>query len=337
MHTHIKSYPTQRKPFEDATASAAAAYDQAGDHYRAYADGNADDLYAFDSRYAYGDRQVWRVLEGLLVERRAAGAHAIRILDAGCGPGTWLRRLVGRAHELGFTEISARGFDIAGTQVRRARVLSHDLARLPSVHLVFEVGNMTRPLAESDASVDLCLCLYGVLNHASVANLPNVFDEFVRVTGGHFVTTVRAAGSTPTIFVDSLEKALHFEQDHGRDRCEVDLRDGRRIAFNSHLFTAAELRQLMAGRFDIETLRGLDLFHGRFAPDSRWNPSTLRRDPRFDGELDRLEEIYADDPSFMDRAAHLLLVANRAPCSSGGVTAAASSASLWTADHSTAP
>jgi SAM-dependent methyltransferase len=311
MHARIKPPPLSPTQPDDA-ASGAAAYDQAGDDYRSYADGDADDLFAFDSRYAYGDRQVWLVIEGLLAARRAAGARSIRILDAGCGPGTWLRRIVARAHELGFTEISARGFDIAGAQIRRARVLSHDLARLPGVRLTFEVGNMTRPFPESDGTVDLCLCLYGVLNHVSVACLPKVFAEFARVTGGHFVTTVRAAGSTPTIFVDSLEKAWRFEQDHLRNRCEVDLRDGRHVAFNSHLFTAGELRALAKERFDVETLRGLDLFHGRFSPDSRWNPPGLPCDRRLYDELDRLEEMYADDPSFMDRAAHLLLVARGA-------------------------
>ena len=336
QHARIKPHPLHRSVDDDATASAAAAYDEAGEDYRSYADGNAADLYAFDSRYGYGDRRVWRVLEGLLVERRAAGANTIRILDAGCGPGTWLRRLVSRAHELGFTTISARGFDIAGAQVRRARVLSHDLARLPGVHLTYEVGNMTRPFPEADGTVDLSLCLYGVLNHLSVASLPKVCAEFERVTRGHFVTTVRTAGSTPSIFVDSVEKARQFELDHNRNRCEVELRDGRHIAFNSHLFTAAELRALVADRFEIDEMRGLDLFHGRFAPDSRWNQKSLTYHQRLYDELDRLEEIYAADPSFMDHAAHLLLVARRSTGKERGAIRTLSSASSSRAESSTA-
>jgi hypothetical protein len=88
----------------------------------------------------------------------------------------------------------------------------------------------------------------------------------------------------------------------GVERCEVEMSDGRHIVFNSHLFAAAELRELAARRFDVDLVRGLDLFHGRFAPDRRWNPAGLRTDPRLYDELDRLEEMYCDDPCFMDRA-----------------------------------
>jgi SAM-dependent methyltransferase len=312
MRAGTKTLPQPRSQLEDPASCVATAYDEAGEDYRSYADGDADGLFAFSSRYAYADRQVWLALDRLVLEIRAAGARELRILDAGCGPGTWLRRLVSRAHDLGFTRISARGFDIAAAQVRRARVLSHELARLPGVELTFEVGNMTRRLAEKDGSVDLCLCLYGVLNHVSAANLPKVFDEFARVTRGHVVTTVRAAGSTPTIFVDRVEKARHFKLDHRNDRCVVELENGRHLAFNSHLFTADELRRLAGKHFDTTSLRGLDLFHGRFAPDARWNPATLHADRRLYDELALLEERYAADPSFIDRAAHILLVARRA-------------------------
>lgn len=312
MHTRIKRRPVERNSFEDTVSNAAAAYDEAGDDYRSYADGNAQDLYAFGNRYAFGDRHVWRILEDRLLAHRAEGAHSIRILDAGCGPGTWLRRLVARSHELGFTSITARGFDVAGAQIRRAQVLSRDIARFSGVDLRFEVGDLTRAVAEADSTVDLAVCLFGVLNHVPVSCLPNVCAELARVTAGHFITTVRAAGSTPSIFVDSMEKARHFEQDHRRNRCEVELRDGRHIAFNLHLFTAGELRALVANHFDVQVLRGLDLFHGRFTPDPRWNPSTLTSDRDLYDELGRLEELYSGDPRFIDRAAHLLLVAGRA-------------------------
>jgi SAM-dependent methyltransferase len=311
MRAGTKTLPQPSSQLEDPASCIATAYDEAADDYLSYADGDSKDLYAFESRYAYGDRHVWQTLDSILVERRRSGARSVRILDAGCGPGTWLRRLVARAHNLGFTQISARGFDIAALQVRRARLLSHPLTQLPGVELRFEVGNLTKPFAEADGSVDLSLCLYGVLNHVSVANLPKVLAEFARVTRGDFVTTVRAAGSTPTIFVDSVEKARHFKLDHRNDRCEVELENGRHLAFNSHLFTAMELRRLAAGRFAIGELRGLDLFHGRFAPDSRWNPENVGCDQRLFEELNRLEERYATDPRFIDRAAHILLVARR--------------------------
>ena len=290
----------------------ATAYSEAGDDYIAYADGDPTRLYSFDARYGYCDRQVWKTLARKLEERRASGASSIRILDAGCGPGTWLRRIVTHAQALGFSAIEARGFDIAQAQIQRARLLAGNLARLPGVSLTFELGDLAQPLPESDRSIDLCLCLYGVLNHLPVPSLPATFAEMARVTDGHLFATVRAIGSTPTIFVDSLDKASGFKQDHDRGRIEIDLRDGRHLALSAHLFSASEIKTLIDEPLEIEDLRGLDLFHSRFAPDPRWNPASLAAPHPLDQELARLEEIYARDPRFIDRAAHLFLVARRA-------------------------
>jgi hypothetical protein len=93
----------QPPPVEDT----ATAYNQAADAYIAYADGDPDQLFAFKGPHAYADRRVWSVLEAKLHALRATGATSIHILDAGCGPGTWLRRLVLAARALGFTTITA--------------------------------------------------------------------------------------------------------------------------------------------------------------------------------------------------------------------------------------
>jgi SAM-dependent methyltransferase len=292
-----------------ATDDVANIYNQAGDDYVSYADGDPSQPFAFDGLHAYADRCVWAALETKLVELRATGASSVRFLDAGCGPGTWLRRLVLRARALGFSSITARGFDIAQAQIKRARLAARNLSDLPEVNLTFDVADLADRLPESDASVDLTLCLYSALSHLPVTSLKDISTEIARVTSGHFITTVRPVGSTPTAFVDSVENVRRLKQDHVRDRCEIDLSDGRRLAFGFHLFTAAELRDRFSGCFDIEDLRGLDLFHCRFAPDMRWNPVRSLGDSRLADELERLEKAYAARPEFMDRAAHLLLVA----------------------------
>lgn len=122
---------------------------------------------------------------------------------------------------------------------------------------------------------------------------------------------MRSAGSAPTILVDSIEKARRFRHDNSRDQLEIELSDGRHIELGFHLFTASELRSAFADRLDIEDLRGLDLFHSRFAPDPRWNPASLEVDNQFADEIERLEEAYATRSGFMERAAHVLLVARR--------------------------
>ena len=309
VHAKIRSLSPLHAPRE--VMGVAAAYDHAGDDYLSYADGDPGQLYSFEGHYGYGDSCIWNLIDARLCELRADGATSIRILDAGCGPGTWLRRVVTRALDLGFDTIEARGFDVADAQLDLARGHSRQLAQAPGVTLRFEVGDLTRPLPEAIASVDLCLCLYGVLNHLPKARLPDVMAEFARVTRGCFIASVRSAGSTPSIFVDSIDHARSFHQDNVADRCDVELQDGRRVVLSMHLFTAAELRALVSRSFEIDDLRGLDLFHGRFSPDPRWNPPSLATD-QVERELQRLEEAYARTPGFIDRAIHLLLAARPA-------------------------
>jgi SAM-dependent methyltransferase len=283
-------------------------YDRAGDDYVAYADGDPKQLFSFNSLHAYADKCVWTHLDAQLRSLKAEGRTSVRILDAGCGPGTWLRRVIAHAHWLGFTEIVARGFDISEVQIAAAKKKSRAVARLPGVRLSFDVANLTTRLPEADKSADLTLCLYSVLSHLPAQAMPGVIAEFARVTRGHFIMTVRAIGSTPTIYVDAVEKARTFRQDHTHDRFTVEFANGGRMEMNSHLFSADELRKLVGAHFAIEDLAGLDIFHGRFAPDSRWNPASLAVDTALEAELARLEETYAHDGHLIDRANHLLLV-----------------------------
>jgi SAM-dependent methyltransferase len=305
-----RTHDPRRVIHGSASAVVAAAYNQSGADYIAYADGDPTDLFAFSGLHAYADRRIWALLEAKLTELRGTGASSIAILDAGCGPGTWLRRLVVRARELGFSTITARGFDVARAQVQRARLLARNLSGLSGVELTFDVADLMSELSEGDASVDLTLCLYSVLSHLPVASLPKISAEIARVTSGHFIATVRSVGSTPTVLVDSIEKARRFRHDNDRDQFEIELCNGHHIELSFHLFTASQLRSYFAGLFDIEDLRGLDVFHSRFAPDPRWNPD-IAVDHQFCDDLDGLEEAYATRSGFAERAAHLLLVARR--------------------------
>jgi hypothetical protein len=54
--------------------------------------------------------------------------------------------------------------------------------------------------------------------------------------------------------------------------------------------SATERRSYFAFHIDIEDLRGLDLFHNRFAPDPRRNPSSRMVVNQFSDKLERLEE-----------------------------------------------
>lgn len=289
-----------------AAIEAAFAYDLVSEDYLHYADGKADALFDFTSRYSYADSQIWRQIDAALFDLRAQGRSDIRILDAGCGPGTWLIRTVTRALGMGFRNIQARGFDISPEMVR----LAQDNAAFRGDYR-FEVGDLQKPLPEADASVDLTLCLYGVLNHLPVAEHDAAVRELVRVTSGHLFATVRTVGSLPTIYVDKIEKARTFRQDHAQDRFEVDMDDGRHISFTSHQFCADEFRALFTAYASNVHLMGLDVFHSRFCADPAWNPATLPDADLFERELCKLEERCSCEPAFMDRAAHILLHADR--------------------------
>ncbi len=287
----------------------AAAYNQAGARYASYADGAGGELYGFDGQYAFGDRVTWHEIDKALHQLRDSGTRALRLLDLGCGPGLWLRRTVARAADLGFEHISAHGLDLATDQIARARALGGELSSRYNIVLRYDVADICGPIPEPDGSIDLCLCLYGVLNHVSVDHQPAVLGEIARVTRGTLVATVRAIGSTPTIYVDNIAAARDFIQDNRADRMHVALGDGRHLSFDSHLFASAELTELVARWFAIEDLRGLDLFHGRFAEDKRFNPPSAEPSTGLLRELDRLEARYCHDPKFIDHATHLMLVA----------------------------
>ena len=304
-----RRHPTPVIPAEAPDRAIARAYNQAGDAYLTYADGDPANLFAFGGRYGYGDRTIWDLLDTRLQALHISGAETVRILDLGCGPGTWLRRVVTRARQLGFRHIIACGFDIAEDQVARARELSHSLCDRRGVELRFEVGDICERYPEADGSVDLCLCLCGVLNHLPAPALPGVLREVRRVTRGDFIASVRAIGSMPTVYVGAVEDARAFHQDNSNNRLEVEFQNGRRICLNSHLFTAAELRAVATAHFAIKDLFGLDLFHGRFAEDTRWNSGGCPPTVPFNDALNRLEKIYCRDTAFMDRATHLVLVA----------------------------
>lgn len=297
---------TNDAPCRDAV-EAALAYDSAGQDYFTYADGRADSLFEFTGQYDYADQLVWRQIDAALLALHAQGRRRIRILDAGCGPGTWLIRAATRARQLGFEHVEAEGFDISPEMIRLAR---ENAAFRGDCR--FTTGDLIEPIGQETDAVDLTLCLYGVVNHLPAETHAAVAAELARVTSGYLFVTARAVGSLPTIFVGSMASARSFSQDNRTDRFEVGLMNGTYLSFTAHLFSAAELKGLFDPHVPEADLLGLDVFHSRFATDRRWNPESLPYSTAFEQELCRLEERCAADPVFIDRAAHILL---RADCS----------------------
>ena len=138
----------------------AAAYDFAGPAYLAFADGDFESLFAFEGCHGYAGRLVWKQIDTALKDLLGRGERSIRILDAGCGPGTWLMRTETRAHALGFDRIEPTGFDICFEMIRLADENAALLGRYQ-----FRTGDLITPQPEETGTIDLMLCLYALLNH----------------------------------------------------------------------------------------------------------------------------------------------------------------------------
>jgi SAM-dependent methyltransferase len=287
----------------------ARAYDSAGRDYLAYADGDASQPFHFTSIYSFADREIWRRLDATLVRLAASGRKSISLLDAGCGPGTWLRRLVLRARELGFERVKAFGFDISPGMIALAKA-GASCIQDQAISMSFAVRDITEGPAFGNNEFDICLCLYGVFNHLPVKTHDEVAAELSRVTSDTLFVTVRTVGSQPTIYVDTMDHARSFHQDNVADWMEVDLDDGRHMSFTSHLFTSTDLQMLFQSHLSTTTMVGLDVFHSRFASNMHWNP-VIEDQEAFENDLDELERRYASDPHFINRAAHILLVGER--------------------------
>ena len=252
-------------------ASTASAYNAAGTDYLAYADGNAARLFDFDSFYSFADREIWRRIDHKLEQMATDGRRTLRVLDAGCGPGTWLKRVLVRARSLGFRDIELVGFDLSPAMITLARESIGALADNAAT-VALTTSDITQNLPFADRHFDICLCLYGVLNHIATAEHARVAAELARVTLDTMFVTVRTAGSLPTIYVDGLEQARAFHQDNDADWMDVDLTDGRHLGFPSHLFRSDEFKALFLPHLATVAMTGLDIFHSRFATNPTLEP-----------------------------------------------------------------
>lgn len=303
-----------RVPLEDVMSSVrqvAGAYDLAGDGFAAYADGDVNDALAFTGKYAFADGRVWTHLDRKLTELRQSGAHSVSMLDVGCGHNTWTCRLVLRARELGLSRIVVHGVDLSSVQIGQARLRSQALAALRGVHVDYDVADLTTRLPESDASVDLTLCLYSVLSHIPAQQMSFVAEELARVTRRHLIASVRTVGSMPSGIVADIEDICRLSLDHRRHQYDIELAGGRRERFYLRLFSAAEFSRCFDHAFDTQVLQGLDFFHHRFAADGRWNPREFALPASLEGDLQALEELFAANLAYTDHANHILYIGRK--------------------------
>jgi SAM-dependent methyltransferase len=294
----------------------ADAYDHVGHAYTRYADGEeADDPASAAVRSAHADTIVWQTLRTAIGELRDQGVSCLRVLDAGCGPGTWLTRIAADAHRQAL-DVEGVGFDISGGQLAIARerassLLANSTGR-SRPKLKFVEYSLTEPLPWPDGHFHMVLCNFAVLNHLPRAALPGAIGELCRVASDRVVATLRALASPPTACIVGPEQVYDLREDCARGELAVTLKDGTRHVLTFNLYSADTLRALFASEATILDLRAVDLFVSRFAPDARWTEVLVNRlagRPEFVQRLKDLEEPLCRLPGWIDHGTHVLVAA----------------------------
>jgi hypothetical protein len=233
------------------------------------------------------DWEVWRRLDDRLTALRHAGARDVSVLDAGSGTATWLWRFADRALALGFETITLQSIhsDASTVALIRAVMAAFDE---PSIRFCAERRDIAKPLPFRDRDFDVCLCLDGALNRVTPSALSRTAAELCRVTASNLLVTVRTIGGPRAESVEPGRQARN-------------------------LFNCEGLRALFAPHLAAVAMAGIDLFGGRFAVDETCRVPLRKSQEGFAEKLAWLEQNYASDPDFIDRAASILLTGEVGP------------------------
>jgi ubiquinone/menaquinone biosynthesis C-methylase UbiE len=305
--------PTRIKQIRSTQAcTTARAYDQVGEAYGAYADGHAADAGFSTSRFAHADNIVWDALRETIDELRGTGVATLRILDAGCGPGTWTARVAAYARRVRLS-IDAIGFDIAEGQLEIARRRMHRAATASANSRArFVTHNLADPLPWRDHEFHIVLCNYIVLNHLDRSALPGAIGELCRVANHRVIATLRAVASPVSACIIGTEHVSQYHHDRHSGELRLVLKDGSEHILTLNLYSAESLKALFGTRARIVDLRAVDLFLNRFQLDENWTAQLARALPGRAHVLRALreaEEQLCREPAWLDHGTHILLVA----------------------------
>lgn len=330
LNSHVFApSPRRFRRVNPATPRAiASAYDHVGGEYGSYADGDGlEDPSEGPSRFAHADAIVWETIRKTIDQLRGTGVSTVRVLDAGCGPGTWIRRIAAYAHRQGI-DVEATGIDISEGQLEIARGRAQSFkARHPDARwtLEFSHHDLAEPLPWPDGHFHMVVCNYVVLNHLPKSALARAVKELCRVATCRVIATVRALAGPATGCIIGTEKVREYHQDCGRGELKLALKDGTEHLLTFNIYSAETLRTLFSPHATIVDLRAVDLFLTRFAPDANWtgnlvNCMTGRQEVI--RKLQESQEALCRQPGWVDHGTHVLIIAqpNQAagrPCADG--------------------
>jgi SAM-dependent methyltransferase len=318
--THeLVSVPKIRSLNSSPEGQTASAYNYVGSDYSSYADGDGDkpnpEPAAAAYRFAHADTIVWQAVRSALDELRKSGASRVCVLDAGCGPGIWTRRIADYANHIGLVA-TVVGFDISTTQLEIARKETErylaGFSKGPKPTLEFQERDLSKPLPWAAGSFQLVLCNYTVLNHLSEHAVPAAIGELCRVSTGRVIATLRALGSAASACIIGMEHVRQYRHDPARGHLALTLDDGSQHRLPMKMYSAQALEAMFLPHADLVDLRAIDLFVNRFAADENWTSSLLDRlpeRPSFVEKLKEMEEGLCRLPGWIDHGTHVLVVA----------------------------
>lgn len=284
------------------------------DTYGEYADRRSAGLFSFEEGgFSEADSTTWNILCQFVRQimkrvRTQEGRNQLRILDMGCGSGTWLIRLACAFVQI---DIYATGMDPSARMIeltdeviaQAARDFDLDqLSEYLRKCIRFKKGDF-RSLEElEDSSFDLSLSLYSPLNHVPVTEIPDDVKNLLRVTKFICIASFCGLGSPPTVYACKLEEATSYKQDG--DFLWFKHKDGSDFLVESHLFTFGEVKSLFGPIERIVDCVGLDIFLSRFRCPSYWVPQTKGMWPN----VEHLELQLCRNPAWIDWARQVLAV-----------------------------
>lgn len=258
---------------------------------------------------------MWKAIRDAIDELSRSGVRSLRVLDAGCGPGTWLRRIAAYANSVGLV-FDAVGFDISKGQldIARRRVATCNVRGNWKIN--FLEHDLKRSLPWSDKHFHIVLSNYVVLNHLPRTALPGAIEELCRVSSHRVIVSVRSLASPPTGCIIGTEQVREYHQDCDRGELKILLKDGTEHRLTFNLYSAETLKALFAAHSRVVDVRAIDLFLSRFAPDANRTAQAVNGLPgrsEVMRKLKKIEEPLCRLPGWVDHGTHILVIAEPSP------------------------
>lgn len=279
--------------------------------YEIYADGRVtENLFDYENRsHGFADKKTMEKIEQQITKFLNNEKQTLKILDIGCGPGTWLRRIVDRFGISKGVKIECVGVDISETllYLAKERFEKYSVKNGGNINMKFQWTDLTETLPFEDNEFDLTLCLYTVLNHIPANKIRTVVKEISRITNGVNITSVKPVGGLPTVYVCDIKDVINYKQSF--DTLSFLHKSGDEWRVCSHLFKRKEIVGLFNNFGKVEECLGLGIFFPRFEFQTDWKTDDGIESYRtLKNEMEKMEMAHWSNPRWVDMANHIMTI-----------------------------